>query len=45
MHTSAQISAGEKRRAREPEEYERECSQRRVGEEGDKPTPAEDGQA
>ena len=41
-HTRAQISARKKRYARHREKHHRQCGQRRVGEEGCKPAPAED---
>ena len=42
-HTGAHISAGEKRHARQSEEYDRERGQRQGGEERRKPAPADDG--
>jgi hypothetical protein len=44
-HPWTQIPAGEKRYARQGAEHDHEHGQRRVGEEGRKPAPAEDGQA
>jgi hypothetical protein len=41
----AQISAAENSNARQHEKYDREGNQRRVGEEGSKPSPAEDREA
>ena len=44
-HPWAQIPASEKRYAGHREDRDRERDERRVGEEGGKPAPAEDGQA